>query len=309
MKSLTCLCIAVLVALTAACSHTTGMISPPTLQRLDYTSALDQSERQFFVYLPTGYYSDPDRQWPVLMFLHGNGERGNGRDELGYVLNHGPLYEAWIQKKDLPFIMIVPQLPMFGMDEHADYLRDRKLSDIPQRMPGGVPARPARFATPQPMDGVAAPESMADVPITLPNGWDRIETDLISMLARVEREYQVDSRRLYLTGLSYGGFGTWYIASKHPERFAAIAPVVGWGHPDLMAPIAEARLPLWAFAAGRDPVVSIEHFYPGLNELETLGHPAVRFTNHEDMGHDAWVRVYQSDDLYQWLLEQKRPER
>lgn len=292
--------------LLAACSlqpHGEPEGSEPQLERLDFTSALDGSERQFFVYLPEGYEADAGKEWPVLMFLHGNGERGNGRDELDYVLAHGPLYEAWIQKRDLPFIMIVPQLPMFGMDEHADYLRNRDPSQIPRRLAEGVPPRPADFPTPEPMNGVPAPASMDDIPATLPNGWDRIEDDLIMMLDRIEANYRVDERRVYLSGLSYGGFGTWYMASRHPERFAAISPVVGWGHPDLMAPIAEHQLPLWAFAAGRDPVVTIEHFYPGLNELEKLGHPAVRFTNHEDMGHDAWTRVYRSEDLYRWLLE------
>jgi len=173
------------------------------------------------------------------------------------------------------------------------------------RLDEGTPERPDDFETPQPMDGVAAPESMEDMSATLPGGWDQIEDDLLMMLDRVAEDYRTDDKRLYISGLSYGGFGTWYMASNHPERFAAVVPVVGWGHPDLMDPIAEYELPLWVFAAGRDPVVEIQHFYPGLNRLEELGHPAVRFTNHEDMGHDAWSRVYQSEDLYQWLLEQR----
>ncbi|WP_341937774.1 carboxylesterase family protein [Marinimicrobium sp. C2-29] len=282
--------------------------STPSLERLAYESQLDGREREFFVYLPPGYADEPERDWPVMLFLHGNGERGNGRDELGFVLSHGPIYEAWVQKRDRPFIIISPQLPMFGMDEHADYLRDRDPEQMASRLESGTPPRPEPFDTPQPMTGVPATESMKDQSAVLPGGWDRIEDDLIMMLDRVEREYRTDPQRQYLTGLSYGGFGTWYLASHHPERFAAIAPVVGWGHPKLMAPIADNQLPLWAFAAGRDPVVKIEDFYPGLNRLEALGHNDVRFTNHEGMGHDAWTRVYQSDDFYQWLLEHERAE-
>tara|TARA_R100000093_G_scaffold16462_2_gene9332 strand:+ start:28 stop:684 length:657 start_codon:yes stop_codon:yes gene_type:complete len=148
------------VWLLTACSlqpHGQSEGSEPQLERLSFTSALDGSERQFFVYLPRGYETQTGKDWPVLLFLHGNGERGNGRDELDYVLAHGPLYEAWIQKRDLPFIMIVPQLPMFGMDEHADYLRNRDPSQIPQRLADGVPPRPADFPTPEPMNGVPAP--------------------------------------------------------------------------------------------------------------------------------------------------------
>lgn len=70
--------------------------------------------------------------WPILMFLHGNGERGNGKDELDYVLMHGPLYEAWIQKKDLPFIIVSPQLPMFDFDNKGiDYITNRSKKIYP----------------------------------------------------------------------------------------------------------------------------------------------------------------------------------
>jgi hypothetical protein len=92
--------------------------------------------------------SDPDGRWPVMLFLHGNGERGNGKEDLDWVLTHGPLYEAWIQKRDLPFIIVAPQLPLYGLDETIDYIRDRKIEDIPERLEQGVPARPEEFATP-----------------------------------------------------------------------------------------------------------------------------------------------------------------
>ena len=76
------------------------------------------------------------------MFLHGNGERGDAKADLDYVLTNGPLYEAWIQKRDLPFIIIAPQLPMYGMDEKADYLKRRTRAQIPVRLEHGVPDRP-----------------------------------------------------------------------------------------------------------------------------------------------------------------------
>jgi predicted peptidase len=94
------------------------------------------------------------------------------------------------------------------------------------------------------------------------------------------------------------------MASKHPQLFSAIIPVVGWGHPDLMKPIAQHRIPVWAFAGGRDQVVQLQFFYAGLNKLESLGHDNVRFTVHEDMSHDAWTRVYASTDIYEWMLQQ-----
>jgi predicted peptidase len=113
---------------------------------------------------------------------------------------------------------------------------------------------------------------------------------------------------VYLTGLSTGGFGAWYLASKHPDRFAAVAPVAAFCHPDLAEPIAKAKLPLWVFTGGRDPYFKQQFFYPALNKLEELGHPEVRFTIEADMGHNSWNRVYAGQDLYDWFLaHQHRP--
>lgn len=281
----------------------TSAPSAEQLLRIPYTSALDNTAREYLVYLPQGYADNPEKDWPVMLFLHGNGERGNGLSELDFVMAHGPLYEAWIQKEPLPFIIISPQLHMFDLRENGpEYLKNRTLASLPKRLESGVPDRGPLFTRGGPMDGVPQAD-MSEVDITLPIGWHYVEQDLLGMLAHAHANYKTDSSRVYLTGLSYGGFGTWYMASKHPRLFAAIAPVVGWGHPDLMAPIAEHKIPVWQFAAGRDYSVRIKYFYAGLNKLEELGHEDVRFTNHEDMGHDAWRRVYKSKDFYDWLLE------
>jgi len=74
----------------------------------------------------------------------------------------------------------------------------------------------------------------------------------------------------------------------------------------LMAPIAENNIPIWCFSGGRDMVVQQKHFYPGLNKLEKLGHTNLRFTTHEDMGHDTWRRVYGDQDLYDWFLQNEK---
>ncbi|RZA06375.1 MAG: alpha/beta hydrolase [Moraxellaceae bacterium] len=287
----------------AATSPKMSQQSAEQLLRKDYVSDVDNITHQYFVYLPRGYKEQPAKKWPVILFLHGNGERGDGKYELGYVLSHGPLYEAWIQKKDLPFIIISPQLPMFGMDKKGiSYIDNRKPSQIPQRLLDGVPPRGDYMPTPQLMQPAPPVHDMKNVPMLLPSGWELVENDLLQMINNVQREYNTDPARLYLTGLSYGGFGTWYLASKHPQLFAAIAPVVGWGHPDLVAPIAQKNLPVWAFAGGRDTAVDKKFFYAGLNKLEELGAKEVRFTIEEDLGHDTWKRVYAGDDLYRWLL-------
>lgn len=296
-----------LISWLTGCSHlpSTKKPSAEQLVRVPYTSNVDQLERNYFVYLPRGYESQPYKSWPVLLFLHGNGERGNGLDELDYVISHGPLYEAWIQKQDLPFIIISPQLHMFTMGK-VPYIANRTRSQIPQRLADGVPPYDPLFATPQPMSPGEEIKDMSAVAALLPMGWEQVEQDLLGMIDNVQKKYRTDTARLYLTGLSYGGFGTWYMASKHPDLFAAAVPVVGWGHPDLMAPIAHARLPVWAFAGGRDASVQKKYFYAGINKLEELNDAEVRFTVHEDRGHDAWKRIYASKDLYSWLLAQHK---
>jgi predicted peptidase len=282
---------------------------PATLLRHSLQSQATGLERDYFVYLPRGYSAANETRWPVILFLHGHGERGDGKEELGWVMSHGPLYEAWILQRDLPFILIVPQLPMFDMKKSAPYLEFRDQSEMPSRRPGPPPDRKAEFETPEPMRGAVAED---DQPLGIegpPSGWSDYEPELLEMIDFVQRTYRTDDDRLYLTGLSYGGFGTWYVGSRHPDLFAAIAPVVGWGHPDLMPPLANPPMPIWVFAGGRDNAVPVQYFFAGLNELERLGHPDVRFTIHEDMGHDVWKRVYEGEDIYDWLLAHRRADR
>jgi predicted peptidase len=288
----------------------TAQPSPPELLRIRMTSAATRAERDHFLYLPEGHRTRASDKWPVLLFLHGNGERGDAREDLDYLLKNGPLYEAWIQKRALPFIVLAPQLPMYGQDEYASYLKHRSRTEIPVRLASGVPAREPRFDTPSPMTGaLAEPLPSEETPYGPPMGWPELEQDLLGMLDDVIARFRGDPERVYLSGVSYGGFGTWYVASRHPQVFAAIAPIVGYAHPDLIPPLASARLPIWCFAGGRDDTVPAKYFYAGFNRLEQLGHHSARLTIEADLGHDVWARVYAGRDLYDWLLSHRRSER
>ena len=264
-----------------ACSVTQSTKSKEELHRVSYVSTIENSRREYFVYLPKGYHSQPNKNWPVMLFLHGNGERGNGLDELDYVLSHGPIYEAWIQKKELPFIIISPQLPMFDFDKRGlGYIDNRIFSQIPKRLKDGVPQRPAPFSSNKKISRKNSLIDMSSKDPLLPLGWEQVEQDLLNILKTVSNRYRTEKSKTYLTGLSYGGFGTWYMASKHPEKFNAIAPVVGWGHPDFMSSIAKQQLPVWQFAGGLDNAVEIQYFYAGIAKLKSLGHKNIRFTVH-----------------------------
>lgn len=276
--------------------------SAARLVRESYHSRDTSSERDYFVYLPAGYDSDAAARWPLLVVLHGDGERGNAKEDLDYLLKNGPLYEAWIQKRELPFIIAAPQLPLYGRDQSVSYLKSRTRAEIPERLTDTVPARPPEFPTPLPMLGAVADTALPYGPEGPPDGWSKLETDLVQIVDAVSQNYRVDADRRYLTGISYGAFGAWYLASRHPELFAAMAAVVGWGHPDLMQPLAKVDLPIWVFAGGRDTTIEARYFYPGLDKLESLGHTRLRFSIEADMGHDVWARVYAGRDLYDWLL-------
>ncbi|WP_460805397.1 carboxylesterase family protein [Microbulbifer agarilyticus] len=298
----------VCLALVSACapeSKSQKSASDGQLHRQSYISEVDGTEREYFVYLPQGYEDSSSQQWPLMLFLHGNGERGDGKQDLDFVLAHGPLYEVWAQKRDLPFIIVAPQLHMFGMDQKFAYIANRSRDWIPARLEQGTPER--TYFSPI---GEMQPGEMVDewgqVAPLLPDGWERVEQDLLNIMQDTSEQLRVDQSRVYLTGISYGGFGTWYMASRHPQKFAAIVPVVGWGHPDFMAPIAGASLPVWAFAGGRDTAVQKSYFFGGINKLEQESDAEVRFTIHEDMAHDVWRRVYEGQDIYDWLLKQRR---
>jgi predicted peptidase len=291
-------------------SSATDQKCEPQLLRLPYKSVVDHLERDYFLYLPNGYEKDSSRKWPVLIYLHGDGERGNGKEDLDYVLGYGPLYEAWIQKKDLPFIIIAPQLHMFGRDgpDGPDYIRNRTREGIPKRLNEGVPPHHVDMPARQmfgPMRGAVPAETPESDQFLTATGWRKTDPDLITILNSVLQDYHADKGRVYLSGASMGGFGTWYYASTYPEKFAALLPVVGYPSVEQAETVAKAGIPVWVFSGGRDPAVETKYFFAGMNRMDELG-ATMRFTTEQDMFHDVWNRVYGRADVYNWLLQFKK---
>ena len=272
--------------------------SRPQLLLRPYQPAAGGPEREHYIYLPAGFHSEEGRRWPVLLFLHGNGERGDGKDELPYTMIHGPLREAWIQGRDLPFVIVQPQL-----DWYTRRKPDRRMPP-PVRRNDRPP--PPRNHGSRPTASMKRDEPPGEARYSLPEGWELVAPDLLAMVDAVLKDYRGDPDRVYLTGLSYGGYGTWSMASMHPRKWAAVAPVCGACEPDKVKPIAEAELPIWIFEGGRDPVVKPEWVMASSRALEEAGHPEVRVTMHEDLAHNVWTRVYEGWDLYQWFLRQRR---
>jgi len=280
------------------------------LLRLPYKSVVDNLERDYFLYLPNEYEEDSSKKWPVLIYLHGDGERGNGKEDLDYVLGYGPLYEAWIQKKDLPFIIIAPQNHMFGRDgaDGPDYIRNRTRDGIPKRLDEGVPPHHVDMPALElygPMHGSVPAESPPSDQFQRETGWRKTDPDVINILESVLQNYHADKDRVYLSGASMGGFGTWYYASEYPEKFAALLPVVGYASVEQAEAVAREGIPVWVFSGGRDPAVETKYFFAGMNRMNELG-ATMRFTTEQDMFHDVWNRVYASEDVYNWLLQYKK---
>lgn len=214
----------------------TGTQTAVQLQKVITTTV----EGEYLLYLPEGY-EEGDEDWPLLLFLHGAGERG---DDLEMVKRHGPpkRIEAG---DDFPFIVVSPQCP--------------------------------------------------------PNqDWD---TGFLSaLLDEVIAEHRVDESRVYLTGLSMGGYGTWALASEDPERFAAIVPICGGGAAYNVCALKD--VPVWTFHGLVDQVVPIEETTKMVRALQRCD-GNVRFTVYPMAGHDSWTETYDNPELYEWLLNHR----
>jgi len=138
--------------------------------------------------------------------------------------------------------------------------------------------------------------------------FDRWQSDiylglLSNLLDQIESDYRIDKRRIYLTGLSMGGYGTWSLAAKEPERFAAIAPVCGGGQPSFAERY--SNLPIWVFHGAQDRVVPISRSQEMVDAIKPLN-DEVKFTIYPEAGHDSWTETYSNPELYQWFLEHKK---
>ncbi len=195
---------------------------------------------KYLLYLPKDYEKKPS--WPLMLFLHGAGERG---DDLTLVKKHGPpkLIDAG---KDFPFIVVSPQCP-----------KDR--------------------------------------------WWEPLE--LKCLLDEMVQKYKVDKDRIYLTGLSMGGFGTWMLAAYQPKRFAAIVPICGGG--EVYWSESLARIPVWVFHGAKDPAVPLERSQKMVEALKKKGGEP-KFTVYPEVMHDSWTETYANPQIFEWLLQQKR---
>ncbi len=198
----------------------------------------------YLLYLPPDYQSKDS--FPLLVFLHGAGERGS---DLNKVKSHGPpkLVE---QGKDLPFIIVSPQCPANQW-------------------------------------------------------WPGMEREVIALVDEMTEKYKVDPERIYLTGLSMGGYGTWSIGCSYPGRFAAIVPICGGGIPIRAGNL--KSVPVWAFHGAKDPVVPLSQSQQMTDAVNRAGGSA-QLTVYPEAEHDSWTQTYNNPQIYDWLLSHRKKQ-
>ena len=194
---------------------------------------------RYLSFLPQGY-QEGSATYPLILFLHGSGERGLDLEE---VRKHGP--HKYLLAHDNPFIIIEPQCEP-GQWWHACAVNDL-------------------------VDEVCA-------------------------------KYRVDKERIYLTGLSMGGFGTWAMVGEDASRFAAAVPICGRGDPREAPRMKD--LPLWVFHGAKDPTVPVKNSLDMVEALSAIG-GRVKLTIYPEAQHDSWTEAYNTPELYQWLLRQR----
>jgi predicted peptidase len=145
-----------------------------------------------------------------------------------------------------------------------------------------------------------------------PDGQTWSRDVLLALLDEITRTYRVDTNRVYLTGLSMGGYGTWELGLTHPEKFAAIAPICGGG--TFISLLLSSRekadalktLGVWAFHGAKDPVVPVSESERMVDAARKRGIKEVKLTIYPEAQHDAWTETYRNAGLYKWFLEHER---
>ncbi len=204
----------------------------------------DGKEAKYVLFVPHDYKGD--KKYPVILFLHGAGERSGGKKQPVEV-GIGPAIKK--HEKSFPFLVVIPQAAKTWQAKSADAER------------------------------------------------------ALAMLAEVEKDYKVDPKRVYLSGLSMGGFGTWSLAIAHPEKWAAIVPVCGRGDTKQAAKIKD--IPCWCFHGDADTAVKVEGSRSMIAALKEAG-GSPKYTEYPGVGHNSWDRAYATKELYEWLLQQHK---
>jgi len=135
---------------------------------------------------------------------------------------------------------------------------------------------------------------------------DDQQDGVIKLLDHISEKFPVDRSRVYLTGLSMGGYGSWKMAASHPDRFAAVSPICGRGNPGDAARLVD--VPIWVFHGTEDDAVPYRHSAEMVEAIRKAGGKKVRFTTLQHVSHNSWSAAYATPELYQWFDKHRRPQ-
>jgi len=128
--------------------------------------------------------------------------------------------------------------------------------------------------------------------------------EMMQLIDHVAGKMNIDPDRIYVTGLSMGGYGTWRLAATYPDRYAAAIPICGGGDPEKLAkPL--SKVPIWAFHGGKDTTVPTKQSQDIVDAVRKE-HGDIEFTVYPDAGHDSWTETYNNPKVYDWLLAHRR---
>lgn len=205
---------------------------------------------------------NPGKSYPLVFFMHGSGERGS--DNTAQIKNFLPQLCSDEMMFKYPCFVIAPQVPG---DEKWCAVKGWNQGVV---IPPGEIARPLRLS--------------------------------LELIDSLQKEYKIDTRRMYVIGLSMGGYGTWDALWRRPGFFAAAVPICGGGDP-AKAPLF-VKTPIWAFHGVADPTVPIALSREMIEAVKNAGgHP--RLTEYPGVGHDSWTRASKTPELYKWLFAQR----
>lgn len=236
---------------------------PGMEKRLDkLTFAKRKAKLPYRLMRPEGYVKDGKDRFPLVVFLHGIGERGS--DNAKQLINGVEQFATDSARKKHPCFLAVPQCP-----------EDKLWVDLRNTWTNHtLAARPTEPAA--------------------------LVFDLIDALCK---EHPIDVDRVYLTGVSIGGYGVWDLICRKPEQFAAAIAVCGGGDPSQAEKL--IRFPIWAFHGAKDNLVFAERSRDMVAAIRKAGGRPV-YTEFEEVGHDAWTPTFKNSAVMDWLFAHKR---
>lgn len=225
------------------------------------------------LFVPKDY--DTNKTYPLIVFLHGAGERGNDNEKQ---LKHAQFLRfaaPQVQAKH-PCFIVAPQCPATKI---ADNGSQHQWVQVPwgAKKPHDTPKKPS--------------DSL------------RLTMELLDAL---DKEYSIDPARRYATGLSMGGYGTFDLVVRRPDYFAAAVPICGGADNSRAKDI--AHVPMWIFHGDQDSAVPVDRSRSIVAALKAAG-ASPRYTEYKGQGHFVWGPAYNEPALVDWLFAQKRAKR